>query len=384
MALESATFISQLVPANPPGSDLKSQGDDHLRLIKSVLQNCFPDSSKAFYFPKGILKSANYSVVEADDNTLFSGDSSSGSFTFTLPSMAGLDAGWKVGFFNEDSTGNTVTVSPASGTIDGLSSIVLGFGDFCLIWLVGSSWHHVRVSGLFSLASVITPAQITASQNDYNPTGFDTSSVERISSDAAWSITGLAGGTSGRIHILHNIGSFDITLPKEDANSVAANRFDFDLVLRPDWSAVIWYDGVVSRWKQIALGALVGDTGDYVGNITGRLLVTDKVWDDAAPSAPAFTTPLTLDLSTAFDFIIAATSDFTLNFPSNVKAGQKGVILVVPSGGTWAMTLEASAGWRTIGGGQITLTGGVDLISYFAESASIIHLILSGPGMGEP
>lgn len=42
MGLEAGTFIGDLVPANPPGSDGKSQGDDHLRLIKSVLQATFP------------------------------------------------------------------------------------------------------------------------------------------------------------------------------------------------------------------------------------------------------------------------------------------------------------------------------------------------------
>lgn len=43
MALESATFISQLVATNPVGAtDPKAQGDDHLRLIKGVLQSQFP------------------------------------------------------------------------------------------------------------------------------------------------------------------------------------------------------------------------------------------------------------------------------------------------------------------------------------------------------
>jgi hypothetical protein len=39
MSLENATTISELVPTNPTGSDPKSQGDDHLRMIKLVLQN---------------------------------------------------------------------------------------------------------------------------------------------------------------------------------------------------------------------------------------------------------------------------------------------------------------------------------------------------------
>ena len=41
MALESATYISELDSANPPGTDPISQGDDHIRMIKAVLKNQF-------------------------------------------------------------------------------------------------------------------------------------------------------------------------------------------------------------------------------------------------------------------------------------------------------------------------------------------------------
>lgn len=41
MSLELATMIKDLVATNPQGTDPKSQGDDHLRLIKSVLQSQF-------------------------------------------------------------------------------------------------------------------------------------------------------------------------------------------------------------------------------------------------------------------------------------------------------------------------------------------------------
>ena len=39
MGLETATKPSELVLTNPTSSDLRTQGDDHLRLIKTVLQN---------------------------------------------------------------------------------------------------------------------------------------------------------------------------------------------------------------------------------------------------------------------------------------------------------------------------------------------------------
>lgn len=47
MALETATFISQLNIANPTSTDTVSQADDHLRLIKSVLKTTFPNLDSA-------------------------------------------------------------------------------------------------------------------------------------------------------------------------------------------------------------------------------------------------------------------------------------------------------------------------------------------------
>jgi hypothetical protein len=43
MGLEVATYINGLVTSNPAGTDDRSQGDDHIRLIKSVLKNTFPN-----------------------------------------------------------------------------------------------------------------------------------------------------------------------------------------------------------------------------------------------------------------------------------------------------------------------------------------------------
>uniref|UniRef100_A0AAU6W0U9 Tail fiber protein n=3 Tax=unclassified bacterial viruses TaxID=12333 RepID=A0AAU6W0U9_9VIRU len=49
MALETGTYINQLVPSNPNGADPKGQGDDHIRLIKNTLKNTFPNIDKQVY-----------------------------------------------------------------------------------------------------------------------------------------------------------------------------------------------------------------------------------------------------------------------------------------------------------------------------------------------
>jgi len=47
MALESTTYIDGLVITNPTGTDPRSQGDDHLRLVKSTLRSTFPNITGA-------------------------------------------------------------------------------------------------------------------------------------------------------------------------------------------------------------------------------------------------------------------------------------------------------------------------------------------------
>lgn len=43
MPLETAQYVSDLQPNNPATTDAASQGDDHIRLIKSALKNSFPN-----------------------------------------------------------------------------------------------------------------------------------------------------------------------------------------------------------------------------------------------------------------------------------------------------------------------------------------------------
>lgn len=47
MGLETGNYISDLVITNPIGTDDRSQGDDHLRLIKKVLKQTFPNINGA-------------------------------------------------------------------------------------------------------------------------------------------------------------------------------------------------------------------------------------------------------------------------------------------------------------------------------------------------
>lgn len=100
---------------------------------------------------------------------------------------------------------------------------------------------------------VISPTQITANQNDYNPTSLSTATVVRLSTDASRNLTGLAGGSTGRVLWVANSGSFNVVLKDDDAGSSAANRFALagDVTLLPDMMVLLWYDATSSRWRAV-------------------------------------------------------------------------------------------------------------------------------------
>jgi hypothetical protein len=97
----------------------------------------------------------------------------------------------------------------------------------------------------------LTPAQITANTNNYNP---GVARYYRLSTDASRNITGLSvSQVDGQECEVWNVGSFDIVLKHQDANSTAANRFictaAADITLAADEIALLRYDSTTSRWR---------------------------------------------------------------------------------------------------------------------------------------
>lgn len=167
----------------------------------------------------------------------------------------------------------------------------------------GAQMDHGEVPGAFFLTGDVTPTQITSNQNDYNPSGLAAASVLRISSDAARSLTGLAGGSDGRVMELRNVGSFNITLENEDAGSTAANRFSLeqDFALAPNHGILLHYDSTVSRWRvmersnPLVLSGAIGhvphtltfnasQTWDAGISNLNRLVLTANITSFAAPT----------------------------------------------------------------------------------------------------
>lgn len=117
MGLESTTYISGFTASWPEGTDQRKQGDDHIRLIKGVLQATFPNADKAFRFPSALAKSANYTILSTNQNATIYCDTTAGDFTLTLPSLAAGDAGWSCKVTKTSTDANGVLVAAAAGNI---------------------------------------------------------------------------------------------------------------------------------------------------------------------------------------------------------------------------------------------------------------------------
>lgn len=141
MGLESGTWVNDLVKTNPASSDDRSQGANHLRLIKTVAQNTFPNANRAFYFPNATQKSADFSVTAAQMNQSFVVDATAGTVTATLPTLTSSDDGWACFIYSKNLT-HTITIAPPSGTINGAASVSFSLaGQLAKAWWDGSTWR---------------------------------------------------------------------------------------------------------------------------------------------------------------------------------------------------------------------------------------------------
>jgi hypothetical protein len=146
MGIEVSTYISGLTASWPPSGDPKSQGDDHLRLIKGVLQSTFPTASKAYYFPKGEAASTTTVLDATDQNNVLFMTTTGGDVAVTLPTgLVSADAGWSCEIMKVSVDINGVMVSPTSGQI--VSQVgptnTIRVGAYCqaarFTW-TGASW----------------------------------------------------------------------------------------------------------------------------------------------------------------------------------------------------------------------------------------------------
>jgi hypothetical protein len=211
------------------------------------------------------------------------------------------------------------------------------------------------------LSGVISPPQITANQNDYNPTGAPTASVLQLSSDASRNITGLAGGAEGRLVSLINIGGQPIVLADESSSSSAANRFTLgaSLTVAAKQAALLRYDGTAARWRLIA-GA------------TGLLAAANNLSDLASTAAARANLGVREQLAANRTYYVRTDGSDGNNGLANSSAGafltiQKAIdtaaaldlsiynVTIQVADGTYTGAVTVTGPW--VGSGSVTLQG---------------------------
>lgn len=200
----------------------------------------------------GVVGLGNTSATNA-----FSVYNTSGTLGFSVRDDGNVGIGTAAPAYRLDITGNSAIRLPLGTTAQRPTTNqgILRFNtsDSKFEGYDGSSWVQFGSGGGSSYTDEVTPSQITANQNDYNPSGLSTAAVLRLSTDGTFrKITGLAGGASKRTITLLNVGSYTILLKNESAASSASNRFAFDgddVFIFPGEGLQLYYDNPSSRWR---------------------------------------------------------------------------------------------------------------------------------------
>lgn len=191
---------------------------------------------------------------------------------------------------------------------NGGSNIVTAVGDTAVVEALGSgNWRMLayqaasgsalsansNLTSSIAFTGVITATTVTANVNNWAPTGLASASTIRFNvTGGNWSVTGLTGGTTGRVLVLHNIStSNSVFFTTNDGGSTAANRFCFDVVqtVAANQSMTVIYDGTLSCWKSLStrvaapVGALFRNL--KIVNDSGAPTTTmDISWDELVVS----------------------------------------------------------------------------------------------------
>ena len=150
MGLESATFLDSLVATNPVAGDPKSQGDDHLRLIKTVLQATFPGLAGRAW--RSQTQAGTYTVVASDNMTVLN---CTATLTLNYTAAATLGNGHATVVYGN---GFAVTIDPNGGElINGAATLAVPSGSAALILCNGTGFIGLFFEGAAGiLASVLT------------------------------------------------------------------------------------------------------------------------------------------------------------------------------------------------------------------------------------
>lgn len=250
-----------------------------------------------------------------------------------------------------------------------LLSIILA----CVLCLTASAQSQIIgnlvLQKIWNATGDVTATQIVANTNNYAPTSFSSAFTLRISSDAARDLTGIAAGTSGRIIILANVGSFTITLKNASGSSSAGNKFNLpgaaDFALTAGSTVMLRYDNTTTTWMMVGPGPIGSGTVTSVAMTVPTLL---------SIAGSPITTTGTLALT------YSGTALPVANGGTALTSGTSGGVLAYTASGVLASSAALTANSPVLGGGAGVVPKVVAGIT--SDGASVVTLGVAGGVVG--
>ena len=249
MGLETGSTISSFITSNPTSSDPVNQGDDHLRLIKSVLQAQFPGTG-------GLGYTTAITATEAELNSLHTGN-----ITTILPAVSGYVIGANSPILVTDTL--LGALGKAQGQIDARSAIT---GNEIVT-------NVQSVNGLKVSSGVIdTVGYLTLSQS-YTIQALGTTTNAQWNTIAGTTNVTAGSFVPGRTYVIVSPGTTDFTLIGA-ANSTIGTSFIATGVGSGSGTALQTYL-VGSTFTCANIGTALGNgTAFRVTNTTAQLVTS--------------------------------------------------------------------------------------------------------------
>lgn len=148
MGLEIATNLNDLNPLFPLATDARSEGDDHIRMLKVCLQTVFP--GLAGRFGRVQSKAAGYTLTVTDNQTMLNCTAG-----LTLAGLAAATAGNGFGFWIY-ANGGAVVFDPAGAElVNGAATATVADGNMALVVCTGTAWVLLNFAGSGLTASEV-------------------------------------------------------------------------------------------------------------------------------------------------------------------------------------------------------------------------------------
>ena len=145
MTIESASFLNDLNASYPAVGDAISEGDDHFRLLKTVLKATFPGRGKV---DMGTIdEAATFSFSAAETGAIYVG---TGATAANLPAVSGLPNGTH--WFLRTGASSILVATDDAALINGATTVTVPSNAGAIFALNGSNWIAFLFSDVTALA----------------------------------------------------------------------------------------------------------------------------------------------------------------------------------------------------------------------------------------